>query len=240
MTSTWMPVRCTCTWATSSAYPMCMPGHTLATGGMTGWAPRRLAAGDLNEDGCDDVAIGAPGYNEGGLLDTGRVYVFYGCQPTLSGLNDIPDWEFSIEQANANVGIDVSGAGDTNHDGYDDLLVGAHLFDDEQANEGTVLCLLRRPGWAGAPLPDWQVEGNKNDTYFGLCRGWRRRHQRRWICRCADRCADISRERGHQRGSFCVFWNATSNCLSFIICHLFASEPLEHLRGRLQHQECKL
>jgi hypothetical protein len=122
--------------------------------------------GDLNGDGCDDVAIGAPGYNEGGLLNTGKAYVFYGCQPTLSGLNDIPDWEFTIEQAGANIGIDVSGAGDTNADGYDELLVGAHLYDDEQANEGTVYAFF---GGADGILsqPVWQVDGNKNDTYFG-------------------------------------------------------------------------
>jgi hypothetical protein len=123
-------------------------------------------AGDLNGDGCDDVAIGAPGYNIGSLLDTGRVYVFYGCRPTLSGLNDVPDWWFSIEQANANVGIDVSSAGDTNNDGYDDLLVGAHLYDDEQANEGTVYAFFGGPDGLG-PLPGWQADGNKNDTYFG-------------------------------------------------------------------------
>jgi hypothetical protein len=124
------------------------------------------SAGDLNNDGCDDVAIGAPGYNQGGLLDAGRVYVFYGCQPTLSGLNDVPDWEFSIEQANTNVGIDVSSAGDTNDDGFDDLVVGAHLFDDEQANEGTVYVFFGSADGLGSQ-PDWQTEGNKNDTYFG-------------------------------------------------------------------------
>jgi hypothetical protein len=123
-------------------------------------------AGDLNGDGCDDVAIGAPGYNIGSYLDTGRVYVFYGCQPTDSGLNDVPDWWFNIEQANANVGIDVSSAGDTNLDGYDDLLVGAHLYDDEQANEGTVYAFFGGPDGI-VDHPVWQVDGNKNDTYFG-------------------------------------------------------------------------
>ena len=122
--------------------------------------------GDLNKDGCDDVAVGAPGYNEGGVLNTGKVYVFYGCQATLSGLNDLPDWEFSIDQEGANVGIDVSGAGDTNQDGYADLLVGAHLYDDEQANEGIVYAFFGGPTGL-APLPNWEVEGNKNDTYFG-------------------------------------------------------------------------
>ncbi len=124
--------------------------------------------GDLNGDGCDDIAIGAPGYNNGGLLNTGIAYVFYGCQNNInaSTLNDIPDWEFTLDQTGANVGIDVSGAGDTNADGYDELLVGAHMYDDEQANEGTVYAFF---GGADGILsqPVWQVDGNKNDTYFG-------------------------------------------------------------------------
>ncbi len=122
--------------------------------------------GDLDGDGCDDIAIGAPGYNEGSLLNAGIAYVFYGCQGTLSGLNDIPDWDFTLDQAGANVGIDVSGAGDTNHDGYDELLVGAHLYDDEQANEGTVYAFFGGPDGI-VDHPVWQVDGNKNDTYFG-------------------------------------------------------------------------
>ena len=90
-----------------------------------------------------------------GMLDTGRVYVYYGCQqPTGSRLNSSPDWEFSYPQAYANTGIDVSSGGDTNNDGYDELLVGVHLFDDEQANEGAVFaffgCAARHCRSAGA------------------------------------------------------------------------------------------
>jgi hypothetical protein len=123
--------------------------------------------GDLNGDGCDDIAIGAPGFNTGTLLDTGRAYVFYGCQATASGLPDIPDWGYSTLQANANTGIDVSGGGDTNGDGYAELLVGVHLFDDEQANEGAVMVFFGSAG--GLALePGWGAEGNKNDTFFGF------------------------------------------------------------------------
>ena len=60
----------------------------------------------------------------------------------------------------------MSSAGDTNDDGFDDLVVGAHLFDDEQANEGTVYVFFGSADGLGSQ-PDWQAEGNKNDTYFG-------------------------------------------------------------------------
>ena len=124
-------------------------------------------AGDMNGDGCADIAIGAPGYNAEGMLDTGRVFVFYGCQATASGLNPMPDWQFSFLQANANTGIDASGCGDTNADGYDELLVGVHLFDDEQENEGAVLVFFGS-GNGLALQPGWQAEGNKSETFFGF------------------------------------------------------------------------
>jgi len=126
------------------------------------------AAGDLNGDGCADIVIGAPGYNLPNMLNTGRVYVFYGCQnDTASTLNSVADWEYSYPQAYANTGIDASSGGDTNNDGYAELLVGVDLFDDEQANEGAVLAFFGSKD--GIPLqPGWQVEGNKNETYFGF------------------------------------------------------------------------
>ena len=125
------------------------------------------AAGDLNGDGCDDIAIGAPGFNDGAILDAGRVYVFYGCQTdSASRLNITPDWVYTYPQADASTGSDVSSGGDTNHDGYDELLIGVHLFDDEQANEGAALAFFGGPDGLGL-LPAWQAEGNKNDTYFG-------------------------------------------------------------------------
>jgi len=103
----------------------------------------------------------------GSLLNTGKVYVFYGCRATSSGLNDVPDWDYAYTQPEASFGIDVSGGGDTNNDGYNELLVGAHLYDDEQANEGTVYAFFGGPGGL-MKLPSWQAEGNKNDTDFGF------------------------------------------------------------------------
>ena len=125
------------------------------------------AAGDVNGDGCADIAIGAPGYNDGALLDAGRVYVFHGCQTdSASRLNLTPDWVYTYPQADANTAIDVSSGGDTNHDGYAELLVGVHLFDDEQANEGAAFAFFGGPDGLST-LPGWQAEGNKNDTYYG-------------------------------------------------------------------------
>ena len=123
-------------------------------------------AGDVNGDGCADIIIGAPGYNAGELINAGRAFVFYGCRATSSGLNDIPEWEYSFPQAGANFGFDVSSAGDTNADGFAEILVGAHLYDDEQAAEGAVFAFFGSAlGIVNQPV--WLVEGNKNETEFG-------------------------------------------------------------------------
>ena len=124
------------------------------------------AAGDVNGDHCADVVIGAPGYNFGELLNAGRAYVFYGCRGTGSGLNDTPEWGYSFPQAGASLGIDVSSGGDTDGDGYDEGLGGAHLYDGEQSGEGTVFAFFGGLGGL-APEAAWRVEGNKNDTQFG-------------------------------------------------------------------------
>jgi hypothetical protein len=80
-------------------------------------------AGDINDDGLDDLIIGAPGANSS--------YIVYGSRDGFSGtlsLDSIDGTEgFVIEGVNAgdNAGDSVSAAGDLNGDGVDDLIVSA-------------------------------------------------------------------------------------------------------------------
>lgn len=71
-------------------------------------------AGDVNNDGYDDIIIGAPGVS----ITTGRAYIYFG------GIipDNIPDVTFT--EPNAYLGSSVSSAGDVNGDGYDDVIVG--------------------------------------------------------------------------------------------------------------------
>ncbi len=87
-----------------------------------GWSV--ASAGDVNGDRFDDIIIGARKY-DGGETDEGRVFVYYG---SATGLPATPDWMAEIDQANANFGAAVSGAGDVNGDGFDDILVGADNY----------------------------------------------------------------------------------------------------------------
>ena len=89
-----------------------------------------LARGDFNDDGYDDLAVGAPYHGDGG----GAVYVYFGTSSGLSNLQ-LPDIIYGNESSNELFGWNVT-AGDFNGDGYDDLLVGAPSNDEDTTNGG--------------------------------------------------------------------------------------------------------
>jgi FG-GAP repeat len=80
-------------------------------------------AGDVNGDGYSDVIIGAPDYNN----STGRVY-FYAGGP--GGLRADPMIILTGEKPQDDFGWALAGAGDINGDRYDDVIVGAHRFNN--------------------------------------------------------------------------------------------------------------
>ncbi len=74
-------------------------------------------AGDVNNDGIDDIIVGAPFYGS----YQGRAYIYYGGSPLDSG----PDVTLIGENNNDTFGWSVAAAGDVNNDGIADIIVGA-------------------------------------------------------------------------------------------------------------------
>ena len=104
-------------------------------------------AGDINGDGFDDVIIGAPQANGGGLNDSGETYIVFGAaggfpaEIELSALDGTNGFRLSGTAAGDLSGGTVSAAGDINNDGIDDLLVGIRNADRPSFNEGEVVLL---------------------------------------------------------------------------------------------------
>ncbi len=111
------------------------------SGDMAGWSV--AMAGDLDGDGADDVLIGAPAESTA-ASDAGAAYVLYGPVTTNLTLSSA-DATLTGEAADDQAGHVVSGAGDVDGDGLDDLLVGAPGNDDGATDAGATYLVLGSP-----------------------------------------------------------------------------------------------
>ncbi len=93
-------------------------------------------AGDFNNDGFDDVIVGAHADDDGGL-DSGCAFIFFG-STTPSATIDASAANVKLigEDSDDRFGIRVSSAGDFNNDGFDDLIIGAFYDDDGGSSSG--------------------------------------------------------------------------------------------------------
>ena len=119
-------------------------------------------AGDVNGDGYDEVIVGAHDYSHYYLWE-GRAYVYYG---SPNGLSTTPNWMVEGGKNYASMGFSVSTAGDVNGDGYDDVIVGAPLYDNSGGYEGRVFVYYGSPAGLHT-TPDWTAEGPQSSSYFG-------------------------------------------------------------------------
>lgn len=93
------------------------------------------SAGDFNKDGYADMIVGAPLTNvtieRGTLTNAGAAYIIFG-GASLSNINlaDLDSSQIITLASNNNndkLGVSVSGGGDINGDGYNDVIIGTAL-----------------------------------------------------------------------------------------------------------------
>lgn len=98
-------------------------------------------AGDINNDGYDDILIGAPFANDT-YSSSGSVYMYLGGP---EGPSYTPDWQASGESTGDNLGYHVSGAGDYNGDGYNDVLAGSYTYNYGSDPQGLIFLYTGNP-----------------------------------------------------------------------------------------------
>ncbi len=91
-------------------------------------------AGDVNNDGYDDIIVGAYKFSNG-QTNEGKFFIYHG---SASGINPIAATTIESNQSSAYMGNSVAGIGDVNNDGFDDVAVGAYYYENGETDEGRV------------------------------------------------------------------------------------------------------
>jgi hypothetical protein len=120
-------------------------------------------AGDVNADGYSDVIVGASYYEDGPETDEGAAFVFHG---SASGLAQQWSWFEDGDYPSGAFGRSVSTAGDVNGDGYSDVIVGSHLYDHGQTNEGRA-SVYHGSSDGLSPVALWNGTSDQEGTYYG-------------------------------------------------------------------------
>ncbi|MGD8399277.1 MAG: PKD domain-containing protein [Anaerolineae bacterium] len=122
------------------------------------------SAGDVDDDGYDDVIVGA-WYYDAGATDSGRAYLFYGSE---QGLSTTPGWIADPPYINTYgfFGVVVGTAGDVNGDGYDDIMVAMTNYDYTSSDEGAIFVWYGSETGPGSTY-DWFARGDALYAHLG-------------------------------------------------------------------------
>jgi hypothetical protein len=131
-------------------------------------------AGDVNNDGYQDILVGAFGSDDGGSM-AGQTYLFFGKTTGWSMDTNLStadasfigedEWDFSSWS--------ISNAGDVNGDGFNDILIGAINNNEGGSSAGqTYLILGKASGWSmdrDLSTSDASFVGEAPDDNSGFC-----------------------------------------------------------------------
>ncbi|MDZ7331997.1 MAG: PKD domain-containing protein [candidate division KSB1 bacterium] len=139
-----------------------------ASNDLAGWDVAFV--GDVNQDGYEDVLIGAPQNSKGGLR-AGAAYLIFGSAEMPMPLTSITkaNVTFLGSKARDEAGMKVSGVGDVNGDGISDFIIAAPM---ENGGTGKIYLFFgKKEGWTSLiqlDHADVVFSGEKLDDNAGL------------------------------------------------------------------------
>jgi hypothetical protein len=131
------------------------------------------AAGDVNGDDIDDLVIGAPDASPDEDF-AGIVYVVFGTNSgfpnplELSAINGTNGFEMHGIAENDAAGTSVAGAVDINHDGIDDVVIGAPF---SNSGAGTAYVVFGSDSGLPSPLDLSSLDGSNGFVINGIAAG---------------------------------------------------------------------
>jgi hypothetical protein len=130
-------------------------------------------AGDVNGDGFGDLIVGARNADSNGT-DAGASYVIFGkangfaASLNVSALDGVNGFKLSGVASYDHSGISVSGAGDVNGDGFDDIIIGAYEANPNGYDSGASYVVFGKAGGFAANLNLSTLNGSNGFKMSGV------------------------------------------------------------------------
>lgn len=133
------------------------------------------AAGDVNNDGRDDILIGAFAADVGAVEDAGQAHVVFGkatpfaADLSVTALDGNNGFSLNGIAGLDRAGYDVAGGGDVNGDGIDDILIGAYRANvSGRADAGQTYVVFGDSTSPGASFDLSGLDGNNGFAIDGI------------------------------------------------------------------------